>query len=166
MLDQNATTIATYALSREGIYLDRRDWKQWIDLYEEKAVYWIPAWRDEGQETADPDAEVSLIYHDSRTGLEDRVMRIMSRKSITSMPLPRTAHFVSNVIGMETGDGIIDAQASWVVHVYQPRTAKQHMHFGRYEVQLKRHGQDWRIARKTTHLQNDRVATVIDFYTV
>ncbi len=166
MLDHNATTIAAHILSKEGLCLDRRDWKQWIDLYEENAIYWIPAWRDEDQVTENPDTEVSLIYHESRASLEDRVMRISSRKSITAMPLPRTAHFVSNVIAEETASGLIDAEASWVVHVYQPRNAKRHVQFGRYEVQLKRHGQDWRIARKKTYLQNDRVETVIDFYMV
>jgi benzoate/toluate 1,2-dioxygenase beta subunit/2,4,5-trichlorophenoxyacetic acid oxygenase 2 len=82
------------------------------------------------------------------------------------MPLPRTAHFVGNVVATRAGDAVIEAEASWNVHVYQPRTAKQSVHFGRYEVQLRKRADVWRISRKTIHLQNDRVSTVLDFYSV
>jgi len=164
MLDQNATAIATQVLCQEGLYLDRRDWKAWLGLYAEHAVYWVPAWRDEYAETDDPDTEVSLIYHDSRIGLEERVMRIQSRKSVTALPLPRTTHFATNIVGSMIDADVVEAQASWMVLAYEQRTAKQHQHFGRYEMQLKKHGNHWLIARKKIQLQNDRVPTVIDFY--
>ncbi len=51
-----------------------------------------------------------------------------------------------------------------MVNVYDPRTSKQTMHFGRYEVALERHGEQWLFARKKIHLQNDCVAAVLDFY--
>lgn len=164
--DEDPTRIATHLLSLEGLCLDRREWKRWLDLYDEDVVYRIPAWRNEDEETSDPNTEVSLIYHDSRTGLEDRASRIEAGRSATTMPLPRTAHFVGNVVATLAGDGVIEAEASWNVHVYQPRTAKQSVHFGRYEVQLKKRADVWRISRKTIHLQNDRVSTVLDFYSV
>ncbi len=166
MLDQNAMAIASDVLYREGSYLDRRDWNEWLGLYAENAVYWVPAWRNEYEETEDPDTEISLIYHDSRLGLEERVMRIQSRKSITAMPLPRTTHFVSNIVGSTKGQEIVDAQANWMVQVYDVRTAREHMHFGWCELQLQRRGDRWLITRKKIHLQNDRVPTVIDFYTL
>ncbi|MBU7436219.1 aromatic-ring-hydroxylating dioxygenase subunit beta [Paraburkholderia fungorum] len=166
MLDQHSVSIATYALCQEGMYLDRKKWKEWLDLYEEDAVYWVPAWRDEYEETNDPDGELSLIFHDSRAGLEERVMRIQSRKSITAMPLPRTTHFVSNIVGFATDPETVNARANWMVQVYDVRTARQHTHFGWSELQLKRHDDNWLISRKKTHLQNDQVPTVIDFYTL
>ncbi|MDB5697342.1 MAG: tftB [Alphaproteobacteria bacterium] len=166
MTSDDPTQIATHLLALEGLCLDRRDWKRWLDLYDEDVVYRIPAWRDEDEETQDPNSEVSLIYHDSRTGLEDRAARIAAGRTATTMPLPRTAHFVGNIVAARAGDGVIEAEASWNVHVYQPRTAKQSVHFGRYEVQLRKKGEIWRISRKTIHLQNDRVSTVLDFYSV
>lgn len=162
----DATRIAADTLALEGQLLDRRDWPGWLDLYVEDAVYWIPAWRDEDQQTDDPASEVSLIYHDSRKGLEDRVARILSGKSVTAMPLPRTAHLVGNVMAADAGPDHITARASWTVHLYQPRTAKQTANFGIYEVELKFLGGRWLIARKLTRLLNDRVATALDFYSV
>jgi 3-phenylpropionate/cinnamic acid dioxygenase small subunit len=164
--DEDATRIAMHLLSLEGLCLDRREWKRWLALYDEDVVFRIPAWRNEDEETSDPNSEVSLIYHDSRTGLEDRASRIEAARSATTMPLPRTAHFVGNVVANRAGEGVIEAEATWNVHVYQPRTAKQSVHFGRYEVQLRKRGDVWRISRKTIHLQNDRVSTVLDFYSV
>lgn len=166
MLDQNAIAIATHVLCREGFCLDRRDWNEWLGLYAENAVYWVPAWRNEYEETENPDTEISLIYHDSRLGLEERVMRIQSRKSVTAVPLPRTTHFVSNIAGSTKDQDIIDARANWMVHVYDVRTAREHVHCGWCELQLQRRGDSWLILRKKIHLQNDRVPTVIDFYTL
>lgn len=162
----DATAIASGLLAREGLLLDRRDWQGWLSLYHEQAIFWVPAWRDEHDETSDPASEVSLIYHDSRVGLEERVMRIGSRKSITAMPLPRTAHLTSNVVAAFTDDATIEAEASWAVHVYHPRNSRQAVHFGRYELRLRRTAGDWLIVRKIVHLHNDRIATVIDFYSL
>ena len=35
-------------LSREAMLLDTGDWDDWLDLYTEDAIFWMPAWRDEG----------------------------------------------------------------------------------------------------------------------
>src|SRR5436305_11622854 len=67
-------------LSREGLYLDRKDWPAWIAMYHPDATYWVPAWKDEDTPTSGPDTEISLIYHDNRFGLEERIARIQSRK--------------------------------------------------------------------------------------
>jgi 3-phenylpropionate/cinnamic acid dioxygenase small subunit len=156
--------IATELLIHEGRLLDQRDWSAWLALYAADAVYWVPAWRNEGEETADPEREVSLIYHPQRVGLEERVMRVRSRQSVTTLPLPRTTHFVTNVALVPCNGDAITAQASWMVQIYEPRTGLQRVHFGHCEVTLARVDQRWEITRKTIHLQNDCVAAVLDFY--
>ena len=55
--------------------LDRRCWREWLDLYSEDSVFWMPAWLDEDTTTSDPDAELSHIYYKGRHNLEDRVWR-------------------------------------------------------------------------------------------
>ena len=84
-------------LFQEARYLDRHQWDAWVAMYREDAVYWLPAWRDEYETITDPQTEVSLIYHNARLGLEERIARIESRKSITALPLPRTLHLIGNV---------------------------------------------------------------------
>lgn len=162
MLD--ATAIATDLLHRECRYLDTRDWDAWLALYAPDAVYWVPAWRDEDTQTADPDTEISQIFHDSRRGLEERVMRVRSGKSVTTRPLPRTTHFVSNIEAWLGADGAIAVEAAWMVQVYQPRSEHQHGNFGRYELRLAESAHGWVIVRKLIRLQNDCVPALVDFY--
>lgn len=166
MPDQNASAIATDLLYLECRCLDARDWAAWLELYDPNAVYWVPAWRDEDTQTSNPDTEISQIYHDSRRGLEERVMRVQSGKSVTARPLPRTTHFVSNIEAVFESDDLIGARANWMALIYNPRTEKQHSNFGRYELRLHKTGQRWLIARKTIRLQNDLVPALIDFYTL
>ena len=151
-------------VAREGLLLDRRTWDAWLAMYREDAVFWVPAWRNESETVEDPDTEVSLIYHDSRKGLEERVLRLRTGKSVTTMPLPRTAHFVSGFLVAEATMENIDVHSSWQVVIYQPRSAVQYTLAGRYEHQLVNTGEGWKIAKKKIILINDRVPTLVDFY--
>lgn len=162
----NSASFVSEFLYREASLLDQKKWKEWLLLYQEQAVFWAPAWLDEYDVVTDPKKQVSLIYHDSRFQLEERITRIESRKSITALPLPRTVHLVSNVRVVKRDEAHLYADASFVVHVYDPRTAREHSHFGRYEYQLSDRDGDLRIAAKKIILVNDRVPTVVDFYSL
>ena len=136
-----------------------------LALYREDAVFWVPAWKNESQTVSDPDTEVSLIYHDSRAGLQERVERLRTGKSVTTMPLARTVHFASNfMLAGEPSETSIEVHSSWQVLLYQPRGAAQHTLAGRCEHRLARSGGDWLISRKKVVLINDRVQTLLDFY--
>ncbi len=166
LADSAVTAIATDLLFRESAALDRRQWQQWLDLYIEDAVYWVPAWRNENEPTSDPNSEVSQIYHDSRRGLEERVMRIESGKSVTAMPLPRTTHFITNIVATAQGTTKINVVANYMVQLFQPQSGAQHVNFGDYELTLMRPDETWLIAEKTILLKNDLVPALIDFYTL
>lgn len=150
-------------LAREGHCLDAQRWQDWLALYAADAVYWVPCWKGDGTPTADPDAEVSLIYHDSRAALEDRVWRFTSGRSAASTPLPRTAHAASSIVlDGDAADPLV--HASWTCHVFDPKHRRQHVFFGRYELRLVREAAGWRIARKKVLLANDYIPTMIDVY--
>jgi len=166
MLDQAATAIATELLYRESSALDQRNWDQWLDLYTEDAVYWVPAWRNEDEQTSDPNSEVSQIYHGSRIGLEERVMRVTSGKSVTAMPLPRTTHFITNIVVTDYDEAEIKVAANFMVQLFQPQRGAHYVNFGDYELILARQGGRWLIVAKTVHLKNDLVPALIDFYTL
>jgi 3-phenylpropionate/cinnamic acid dioxygenase small subunit len=153
-------------LFQEARHLDKHEWDAWVSMYREDAVYWLPAWRDEYETTADPQTEVSLIFHNARLGLEERIARIESRKSITALPLPRTLHLISNVELRAVSPAYIETEAAFAVHVYDPRTAKEHTRFGRYEHVFSREPDTWRIAKKKIILVNDKVPAVLDFYSI
>ena len=167
MTDPAVTALCADLLYREGLHLDRQEWDAWLALYAEDAVFWIPAWLDEHTSTGDPDREVSLIYHDSRVGLEERIMRIRTRKSVTALPLPRTVHFVTNILPVTASETEIAVTSSWMVHEFDPRVSRGHLHVGRTEHTLRRDaGGAWRIARKKVLLTNDLIPTALDFYSV
>ena len=162
----DAQRVAAELLFREARLLDRGDWDQWVAMYQDDAVFWVPAWLNEYDVTEDPATQVSLLYHDTRRGLEDRISRIESRKSITALPLPRTVHQVTNVEATSTAPDEIACESVFAVYVYDPRTSKGHSRHGRCQHTLKRHDSEWKIARKIITLANDNVATVLDFYSI
>jgi benzoate/toluate 1,2-dioxygenase subunit beta len=151
---------ATDLITCEGLYLDRRQWDEWLALFTDDAVYWMPAWRDEATPTQDPDSELSLIYYAGKHNLEDRVWRVKSGLSVASVPLQRTAHSTTN-IHVEADGNVC---ASFAVHCHDTRKQASHTFFGRYEYQVRQETGAWKIAKKTIILMNDRIPTVADFY--
>lgn len=161
-----AEQTATSVLAREARLLDQGRWLEWLEMYREDAIYWVPAWLDEYRTTTDVRTEVSLIYHDNRAALAERIARIESRKSITALPIPRTLHLVGNLELTEAEPDRIACEATFAVHVYDPRLAKEHTRYGRYAHTLTQQAGQWLIARKVITLVNDKVPTVLDFYSI
>lgn len=153
-------------LYREALLLDRGEWDEWLTLYLEDCVYWMPAWRNETILTTDPDRELSLIYYNGRRNLEDRVWRARSGQSVASRPLPRVVHGVTNVLVEQTTGDETDVSASFTVHFHDVRSQRTHVFFGRYEYRLRAMDGALRIARKKILLLNDVVPTVVDFYSI
>ena len=153
-------------LYRECRYLDHRQWDEWVDLYLEDAVFWVPAWQDEDRTTSDPDNELSLIYYEGRENLVDRVRRLRSDQSAASRSLHRTAHLVSNVVIDSQQDDVVEVYSVFTVHRFNPGRKVQDVVFGHYAHRLRRVGDNWRIARKKIVLLNDYIPAVLDIYAV
>lgn len=164
----SASTIleTTELIYREALLLDRREWDAWLDLYLPDAVYWIPAWRDETEPTADPDSELSLIYYHGRRNLEDRVWRVRSGLSVASSPMPRVVHAVTNVLLERCDAQNALLSSAFAVRLFDRRSGRTHEFFGRYEHRLFKHDDLWKIAAKKILLLNDVIPTVLDFYSI
>jgi 3-phenylpropionate/cinnamic acid dioxygenase small subunit len=163
-MSANIKDEAAELLYREAAYIDRQDWDRWLALFCEDVEFWVPAWKAEGMPTADPDREISLLYYASRLGLEERVQRLRTGKSIATLPAPRTAHMIGNILPGAASEASCNVESSWTVHLYDPRLKTQHVLFGRYEHRLRREAGAWKIARKKILLLNDHIPTMIDFY--
>jgi 3-phenylpropionate/cinnamic acid dioxygenase small subunit len=153
-------------LFREALHLDRGEWDAWLALYEQDCEFWMPAWRDETTPTSDPDTELSLIYYRGRRNLEDRVWRLRSGTSVASSPLPRVVHSITNVVVTASDVDQSEITASFAVHLFDARSRRSHVFFGRYEYVVRCSGAEWRIARKKIFLLNDIIPTVVDFYSI
>lgn len=154
-------------LHREGALLDEQRWDEWLALFAADCEFWMPAWRTNEELGSDPRTEVSHMYYSSRAGLEDRILRIRSRRSPASMPLSRTAHVVSAILPLEPPTAErMRLRSTWISQVFAPRTQVQHAFFGRSEHELVLRDGAWLIKRKQVRLQNDYIPTMLDIYCV
>jgi 3-phenylpropionate/cinnamic acid dioxygenase small subunit len=148
----------------EAAALDDKRWDEWIDLYTEDAIYWMPSWVDEYTQTSNPKREISLIYYGNRSGLEDRVFRIKTDLSFSSSPLPRTCHVNTNFRVSENEAGDVVVHSSWVTHSYNLKVARNA--FGVQEHHLRKVDGELKICLRKITLHNDIVDTVLDIYNI
>jgi benzoate/toluate 1,2-dioxygenase subunit beta len=153
-------------LFREALLLDRNDFDAWLDLYTVDCLFWMPAWRDDGVQTSDPERELSLIFYRGRRNLEDRIQRIRSQISIASRVMPRVSHLIGSVLAQSTSDSLVRVDSSFIVNVHDVRTRRDHAYFGRYEHELRLENGAWKISQKVIRLMNDVVPTMLDVYGV
>jgi len=150
-------------VQREGQLLDERDWSAWLDLYAPDTEYWVPMWADDGEPTRDPNSELSLIYYDSRSGLEDRVARIRDGRSAATTPRWRTTHIRSGPVCTREGDLLV-AKFGWVTHAFRlGRTTTYH---GRRTLWLSGTGAELTIVRSHALVTNDVIDQVLDIYNI
>ncbi len=151
-------------LYREARALDERRFDDWLAMYAEDVVFWMPAWKDETTPTSDPDTELSLIYYQGKQNLADRIWRLGSGLSNASEIPARVAHLVGNVIVEPGGAGETVVLSSFTAHHHDPRADRIHVFFGHYRHVFRHDGRAWLIAAKTITLMNDCIPTVADLY--
>ncbi len=153
---------AEAVIYREARMLDEQRFTEWLELFTEDVLYWMPAWKDDTTRSSDPDRELSLIYYRGKDNLKDRVDRMTSGLSPVSRILPRVVHSVTNVMIDEAAGDRGTVFSSFVTHAFAPRTDKVSVHFGQYQHGLVRMDGKWLIERKIIHLANDLIPTVLD----
>ena len=62
----------------EADLLDRQKWDDWLDLYMDDCIYWVPSWLTEDELGSDPEMQVNMIYIVGKPGLAARLERISS----------------------------------------------------------------------------------------
>lgn len=159
---------AAALLQQEALFLDLQRWEDWLALYDDECLFWVPTWRDEHTLIDDPKSQVSFIYLRNKNGLAERVRRVSQGKSITTHPLPRTSHHIGQPLWL-ADDSLPEGgswHSQWVNHQYDPRTHEHRTLFGRYQHSFVHSQGVWKIRQKIVTLVNDRIATVLDFYSV
>lgn len=148
----------------ESWFLDQREWDKWLDLYLPEAEYWLPCWKEDDTLTDDPRRQISLIYYSSRAGLEDRVYRIRTDRSLASTPLPRTSHIVNCMLSEVIDDQHVRISSNWVVNSY--RLDQQNYFFGSQTHVLKSTPDGLKIASRKIIVMNDNIPCPLDIYSV
>jgi 3-phenylpropionate/cinnamic acid dioxygenase small subunit len=151
-------------LFAEAAALDEQRWDHWLALFSPTAEFWVPAWNGEHELVDDPTSQISLIYYDSRSGLEDRIFRLRLRQSSASIPMPRTCHMVSNIRIRRVDERHCAVSANWQAHAYRQEATTTF--YGRYSYLLVANSDSWLIQKKKVVVLNDLIPTVLDIYNV
>lgn len=148
----------------EGWLLDNREWDAWLTLYAPEASYWAPSWLDEDTCVSDPTREISLIYHPTRGGLEDRIFRLRTERSLSCEPMPRTCHMTSVIRAEMQDDGAIRVDSNWTVHSY--RLQKATYHFGQQTHVVGIEDDVLRFRSRKVIVANDIIHNQMDVYSI
>ena len=136
-------------LIHEARLLDDRRFEDWMALFTEDGLYWVPA--EAGQK--DPWQSASLFF-DDRDLMGTRIARLRHPRIHVQTPPSRTNHVVTNVIVEEADEDAgryLVSSSSWVAEY---RLDQQRVFAARQYHHLERDGGSFRIALKRVHLIN------------
>ncbi len=136
---QLTANVADFLFEEAGL-LDERQFDQWLDLYSEDAIYWVPANRLD----AEPDEQVA-IYHDNYARLKERLARMRSRRFWAQNPPSRTTRTVSNVRIRSQGE-LLEVESRFIL--VELRHGRSTTISGLYRHRLRESQGDYRICRK------------------
>lgn len=132
-------------LYREARLLDRRNFGQWVDLFTEDGLYWVPSGQDGPAEQA-----VALIY-DTTARLRERLTRMDSRAFWAQQPPTQTTRLVGNVL-IEPSDGPeLVVECRFIMTLL--RRHRQALLSGVAHYRLQPAGDSFRIRQKVVTLQ-------------
>ena len=145
---ESLTRQAAEFLSHEAWLLDHFKFDQWLDLYADDAVYWVPL--ELGQ--ADPISTHSLMYDDKRL-LQIRVRQQTHPRAHARLPLSRTVHQVGNVMLRQT-ETAGEIQVSSTLVLFEYRKERQRSFAANVVHTLRTHSESWKISHKRVDLIN------------
>jgi ethylbenzene dioxygenase beta subunit len=134
-------------LYREARLLDGRRWDEWLKLFTEDGMYWVPLVH--GQ--TDPINHASLFYEDALLR-EVRARRLEEKRAWSQQPVTQAARIVGNIAAdiMDGGDIV----ATSTFHMLEWRRGEHRMLGGHYTHRLRRAGDGFLIVLKRVDLIN------------
>ena len=138
-------------LYRGACLADEARYAEWLGLWTDDAVYWVPVTTDPG---ADPDRHLSHIY-DNRARLDTRVKLLQTGHRYSQEPPSLMRRLVSNVEVMRTEDGELAAESNFILAELSVQAGHEmHWWAGRTTHRLRRVDGELRMSRKTVVLVN------------
>jgi 3-phenylpropionate/cinnamic acid dioxygenase small subunit len=136
---------------KEARLADEARYAEWLDLWTDDAVYWVPASTDPG---ADPDKHLSHIY-DNRGRLETRIKMLQSGYRYSQEPASLMRRIVSNIEVAAADNDELVAESNFALAELSIQ-AKREMHWwvGRTTHRLRRQGGELKMCRKKVVLVN------------
>jgi 3-phenylpropionate/cinnamic acid dioxygenase small subunit len=136
---------------REARLADEGRYAEWLALWTDDGVYWVPATTDPG---ADPDKHISHIY-DDRGRIETRVKLLQTGHRYSQEPASRMRRLVSNIETALAGDGELVVESNFVLAELAIQAKREtHWWVGRTTHRLRQVGGELKMCRKTVVLIN------------
>lgn len=139
---------AAQFLSHEAWLLDHFHFDQWLELYSDDAVYWVPL--ELGQ--ADPISTHSLMYDDKRL-MQIRVRQQTHPRAHARLPLSRTVHQVGNVM-VRASENAGEIKVSSTLVLFEYRKERQRNFAANVVHTLRTRPDGWKICHKRVDLIN------------
>jgi 3-phenylpropionate/cinnamic acid dioxygenase small subunit len=135
-------------LYHEAYLQDTHAYDEWEALWEEDAIYWIPA---NGHNT-DPEQQMSIIY-DNRSRIRVRVEQLKTGRRHTQTPRSELARTISNIrIGRVSQD---EVQVHANMMIFEDNLRGETSWAARNEYTLRLREREFRLARKKVGLVNN-----------
>ncbi len=145
--------LETYHRLQQFIYLearllDERRWQEWLDLWTDDGMYWIP--QEHGQTS--PHDHISLCW-DNKPLRELRIRTLQSPRNWAQQPVTHASRVVSNVmVDGADDDGCLIVRSAFHLTEWR-RGVTRHM-AGSYIHKLVSSGESWLIKLKQVNLVN------------
>lgn len=129
--------------------LDEMRYEEWLDLFTEDGIYWLPIIDGEPE---DAPKLISILFDDAQRRSE-RVYRTLHTPVLDQSPRSRTVHMVSNVEVIDSADGP-RILCNMLISELRPGGPQQaglnetRILPARCEYRLRKVGEDWRFTLK------------------
>ena len=144
-------------LYREARLMDEHAYDEWLSLWAEDLLYWVPCNADD----IDPQRHVSIIY-DTRPFLEDRIERLKSGVAYAQEPKSRLRRVVSNIEIEEGDNGEVTVYSNF--NLTELRRSRQDTFAGRTIHKLRPQDSGFKITyKKVLLVNNDEVIDNLTF---
>ena len=136
---------------REAWLLDERKFREWLDLFTEDVLYFMPRRKNvprrESHREVTPLGDLALLEEDKRY-LEMRVARLDSGMAWAEDPPSRTRHLIGNLLVEPLDSGEVQAKTAFLVYRSHLETDQQ-LFAGSREDVLRPVAGAWKVAKRT-----------------
>jgi len=131
-------------LFHENSLLDENRYEEWVDLFADDGIYWIPS----NEFDIDPKKHVCVVYAD-KSRLREVVVRAKSGTFWAQEPPSRTSRLVGNICIEQR---LPDCRVRSKVLVAELRRGRQRQFAGTCRYRLQRLNGQWKIREKLVEL--------------
>src|ERR1700722_14856715 len=136
---------------REAWLLDERKFKEWLDLFTDDVLYFMPRRKNVPRREAERELTALgdlAIFEEDKRYLQMRVARLDTGMAWAEDPPSRTRHLVGSLEAEAGEDGEVKARAAFLV--YRSHLETDHQLLSGYrEDLLRKVDERWKVARRT-----------------